>query len=90
VLLTAAAFVIRHLNVAIANMLQPVAFGHRPFRLRSTEGLFGDHGRYHDGAEEIEDEFAEYFPARVHVRRAISPQVHLAAAEAARLCVADG
>jgi hypothetical protein len=65
VLLTAAAFVIGHLNVAIANVLQPVAFGHRPFtRLRSTEGLFGDHGRYHEAEQkEIEDEFAEYFPA---------------------------
>jgi len=63
-LLTAAAFVVGHLNVAVANMLQPVAFGHRPFtRLRSTEGLFGEHGRYSAAEQkEIEAEFAEYFP----------------------------
>jgi hypothetical protein len=64
-LLTAAAFVIGHLNVAVANMLQPVAFGHRPFtRLRSTEGLFGNNGRYGEAErKEIEGEFAEFFPA---------------------------
>ena len=64
-LLTAAAFVVGHLNVAVANMLQPVAFGHWPFtRLRSTEGLFGNHGRYREAErKEIEDEFAGFFPA---------------------------
>lgn len=64
-LLTAAAFVAGHLNVALANVLQPVAFRHRPFtRLRSSEGLFGKHGRYSEAErQKIETEFAEFFPA---------------------------
>ncbi|MGI5322044.1 hypothetical protein [Actinomadura nitritigenes] len=64
IILTAVAFLIGHLNVAIANFLQPLAWGKRPGSWpSSTAGLFGRFGRYNEADKEyIEKVFERLFP----------------------------
>ncbi|WP_147312153.1 hypothetical protein [Thermomonospora umbrina] len=64
IMLTAAAFVVGHLNVAVANFLQPLAWGARPGSWpSSTAGVFGNRGRYDDARKQkVEDHFAQLFP----------------------------
>jgi hypothetical protein len=67
ILLTAAAFVVGHLNAAVANLLQPLAWGQRPgARLSSTLGVFGKSGTYSEEAQQrIEEDFASLYPQGV-------------------------
>jgi hypothetical protein len=64
ILLTAAAFVVGHLNVAVANFLQPLVWGKRPGSWPpSTAGLFGKRGRYDEAQQQrIEKKFEQLFP----------------------------
>jgi hypothetical protein len=64
VLLTAAAFIVGHLNAAVANYLQPLAWGKRPgSRLPSSTGLFGNRGLYGSTPQhQIEQDFKAPFP----------------------------
>ena len=64
VLLAAAAFVIGHLNAAIANYLQSAAWGKKPgTRLPSSTGLFGKRGLHEEPAQQgIEQDFERQFP----------------------------
>ncbi len=63
-LLTAAAFVVGHINAALGNFLQPAAWVHRPgSRLPSSAGLFGRRGLYSATQQAgIEQHFANRFP----------------------------
>jgi hypothetical protein len=64
ILLTAAAFIVGHLNVAVANFLQPLVWGKRPGTWPpSTAGLFGKRGRYDEAQQRrIERQFEQQFP----------------------------
>lgn len=63
-MLTAAAFIVGHVNAALANYLQPVAWWQRPGqRLGSSVGLFGRRGLYDAQQQaDIEQHFATRFP----------------------------
>lgn len=64
ILLTAVAFTVGHLNVAVATFIQPLAWGHWPGKwLSSTAGLFGKRGRYDEVQQQIiEKQFERLFP----------------------------
>lgn len=64
ILLTATAFVFGHLNVAIANFVEPLAWGRWPgTRPSSTAGLFGKRGLYDpEYQRRVEERFDRLFP----------------------------
>lgn len=61
--LAAAAYVTGHIVVALANYLQPIWWGHRPGgRLKSSEGLFDEAGRYSTSKDAVLTAFSSKYP----------------------------
>lgn len=61
--LSAGSFMTGHVVVAIANLLQPVWFGHSPgTRLESSEGLFAKGGRFADDESAVRNAFKAQYP----------------------------
>lgn len=61
--LSAASFMTGHVVVAVANVLQPVWFGHRPgTRLESSEGLFDKGARFAGDEAAVRGAFKKEYP----------------------------
>lgn len=61
--LSVASFVVGHGVAALANLIQPVWWGHRPGSpLRSDEGLFDKGARYANSKEKVAEAFAAVAP----------------------------